>query len=161
MKKFVLSFVVLLLCSVSKAQLVHDSTYQYVIERNQIDTTYMFGKWTEEGEQESHIRYLGIIKSDDKTYRILKSTVYWGLSKRATSRLLVYSDKNNPLGYYQLSLVSHLPKNIENNLLIFFPTNGKDKEKVTKLDFENGIPNQFFLENSQGEGDIYFFTSKK
>ncbi len=49
-----------------------------------------------------------------------------------------------------------------NNQIILMHSESDDcaKKVITRLTFENGIPEQFFLECKNGYGDIYSFDKK-
>ena len=140
---------------VIKAQSHHEQT---VLEKAIIDSVFVFGKWTEKRETELHLKYLGEIKSKDgKVFKIINSCYYWGLSKRATSRILIFNKKNQPIGNFKLNMTYELPDRIENEKLIFINNSESidcDKVLVAKIGFEKGIPLQIFLECS---GNIYTF----
>lgn len=139
-----------------------DSIRQIVLKNNIIDSLYVFGQWNETDGTETHLKYLGLIKSKEQNFKIMTSSWFWGLSKRATSRILIFDEKNEYIGNYYVGMTYDLPEKIENNQLIFFhsKTDECDKEKVTRLSFDNGIPNEFFLECKNGYGDIYSFDKK-
>lgn len=139
-----------------------DSIRQIVLKNNIIDSLYVFGQWSETDGTETHLKYLGLIKSKEQNFKIMTSSWFWGLSKRATSRILIFDEKNEYIGNYYVGMTYDLPEKIENNQLIFFhsKTDECDKEKVTRLSFDNGIPNEFFLECKNGYGDIYLFDKK-
>lgn len=139
-----------------------DSIRQIVLKNNIIDSLYVFGQWSETDGTETHLKYLGLIKSKEQNFKIMTSSWFWGLSKRATSRILIFDEKNEYIGNYYVGMTYDLPEKIENNQLIFFhsKTDECDKEKVTRLSFDNGVPNEFFLECKNGYGDIYLFDKK-
>lgn len=162
--KYIFSlFLILLLVTYNLfGQANDDSIRQVVLKNNIIDSLYVFGQWNETDGTETHLKYLGIIKSKEQNFKIMTSSWFWGLSKRATSRILIFDEKNEYIGNYYVGMTYDLPEKIENNQLIFFhsKTDECDKEKVTRLSFDNGIPNEFFLECKNGYGDIYSFDKK-
>ncbi|MFL9844866.1 hypothetical protein [Flavobacterium rhizosphaerae] len=129
-----------------------------VLEKNIADSLFVFGSW-EKNESEFHLKYIGIITSPEGNYKIITSVWYWGLSHRATTRILIYSDRNKYLGNYYLGSVYDIPEKIENDQLVFLHSKSTDcyKKVITRLSFEKGIPKQFFLECKDGMGDIYMF----
>ena len=143
-------------------QVDDDSIRQEVLNHNVPDSLFVFGQWNETNGTESHLRYLGIIKTKEGEFKIMTSSWFWGLSKRATSNILVYDNKNKYLGNYYVGMTYDLPEKIENNQIVFFHTksNGCDKKIITRLSFDNGIPENFFLECKDGNGDLYSFNKE-
>lgn len=139
-----------------------DSIRQVVLKNNITDSLYVFGQWNEAGGSETHLNYLGIIKCNEESFKIMTSCWLWGLSKRATNRVLVFSEDNKYLGNYYLTLKSDLPEKIENNQIVFLHSQADecDKETISRLSFRNGIPSEFFLECKDGYGDIYMFDKE-
>ena len=92
----------------------------------------------------------------------MTSSWFWGLSKRATSRILVFTNENEYLGNYYVGMTYDLPEKIENNQIVFMhsETDDCDKKVITRLSFNDGIPKEFFLECKDGYGDIYSFDKK-
>lgn len=143
-------------------QVNDDSIHQVVLNNNVIDSLYVFGKWNENEGTETHLRYLGTIRSLEGEFKIMTSSWFWGLSKRATNRILVFDLKNNYLGNYYVGMTHDLPEKIENNKIIFLHSKSDvcDKEKITQISFEDGIPDEFFLECKDEFGDIYSFDKE-
>lgn len=142
-------------------QIEDDSIRQVVLNKNKIGVEYKFGEWQESGETETWLIYLGEIKSTKGTYKIMTSCWIWGLSQRATSRILVFDEKQVLLGNYYVSM-SDLPEKIEDNQLVFMHSKSDDcdKFKITRLSFEKGIPDEFFLECKDDSGEIYSFDKE-
>jgi len=143
-------------------QVNDDSIRLEVLKNNVTDSLYVFGKWNKANGTETHLRYLGIIKTSKGNFKIMTSCWIWGLSKRATNRILIFSEDNRFLGNYYMEMYYNLPEKIENNKLVFLHSESKDCDKkvVTKLSFDNGIPKQFFLECKDGYGNIYSFNKE-
>ncbi len=144
------------------AQVDDDSIRQVVLNNNIKDSLYIFGQWNETGGTETHLRYLGIIKTQNGNYKIMTSSWFWGLSKRATNRILVFDEKDKYIGNYYVGMTYDLPEKIENNQIVFFHSKSDkcDKEKITRLSFENGILEEFFLECKDGYGNFYSFDKE-
>lgn len=157
-----ISLIVLCACLNLFGQVNDDSIRQVVLNNNVTDSLYVFGQWNEREGTETHLRYIGTIKSPEGEYKIMTSTWFWGLSKRATNRILVFDRKNNYLGSYDVGMTYDLPEKIENNNIVFLHSKSDDcdKEKITRLSFEDGIPGEFFLECKDGYGDIYSFDKE-
>jgi len=132
---------------------------QEVLTKNQVDSLFVFGKWDEDEGTETRLKFLGQIKSQKENYKIVTSTSLWGLSRRATNRILVFDEVNQYLGNYYGFYLSNLPEKIENHQLIFFHLDNEDCDSkiINKFSFKNGIPNEFFIECKNGMGDIYAF----
>lgn len=129
-----------------------------VLRLNLIGKTY---KFSTEDNTVTHLRFLGrIYTSEGKNYKILTSIWKWGLSQRATSRILVYTDKNKYVGNYYLTTTDDLPNYIKNNKLVFINTgSGCDSKLVTYVSFDNGLPKEFFRKCKGSDGEIYTFSS--
>jgi hypothetical protein len=143
-------------------QIADDSDRQTVLENNIVDSVFVFGEWNEEEGTETQLKYLGILKSKTQRFKIVSSCWLWGYSKRATSRILVFSEDNVYLGNYYLNMKSDLPEKIESNRLVFLHSESDDCKNgaVTKLSFDDDIPKIFFLECKEGSGDMYRFEKK-
>ena len=117
----------------------------------------MFGKWKANTETETHLTYLGDVKvNTGKIYKIMNSTLFWGLSKRATNKILIFNEDNQYLGNYYVTLITDLPIELNNGVLIFKNLSSEcDKRIVSKINLKNGLPEKFFRECKNGEGDIY------
>lgn len=130
-----------------------------VFTENQIGKEFVFGNWNENGETETHLTYLGEVKTDKgKIHKIMNSSLIWGLSGRATNRILIFNQKNQYLGNYFLTQKSDLPTELKNGTLIFTNTDSNcDVNINSKINLRKGLPKQFFRECKNGFGDIYTF----
>jgi hypothetical protein len=146
-----------------KGQL-NDFEMQRVVLKNEIvDSLYIFGKWTENGQTETHLKYLGkVVTPDGRIFKIMNSCYFWGLSHRATSRILIFNDQNEYLGNYVLGMTSDLPNKLENGKLIFDNNDNKscDKTLISIVNFLNGIPKEIFIKCKDNSGDRYPFSNE-
>ncbi|MBP6431288.1 MAG: hypothetical protein KA319_05935 [Ferruginibacter sp.] len=161
MKVFVTILVNFFLIKNSFCQSPTKSIYQIVLEKNIKNKKFVFGKWNEKGGMETHLKYLGLVKTKKgRILKIVNYSLYWGLAHRATSRILFFNDRNQYLGDYYLTLVSDLPTKLNSGKLIF--VNSKscdcDKKLVTMINLKNGIPSSFFRKCKGQSGDIYAFN---
>ncbi|CAL2103715.1 conserved protein of unknown function [Tenacibaculum sp. 190130A14a] len=130
--------------------------------KNQIGKTITYGKWTQFGGTETQLTFLGVINENGIEYKILNSSWIWGISKRATNRIMLFSNKNEYLGHYYITAKCDLPKRIKNNKLIFEPDKCDDcNHKQTIIDFKKGIPKQLFITCRGSYGSMYIFNTKK
>lgn len=134
---------------------------QEVLHKNSTDSTFTFGKWKESGDTETRLRYLGTLNTKEDKVKVITSIWLWGLSCRATSRIILYDSSNNYLGNYYVGMAYDLPSDIENSLLVFTYSDTEECDAVSKIDFAEGIPKQFFLECKNGMGDIFEFDAVK
>ncbi len=137
---------------------VHDQNIrQKVLHKAIIDRTFIFGKWTETKGTETHLTYLGrVTTKHGQTYKILNSIWFWGLSHRATSRILVFTNENRYVGNYYVTVTTDLPTKMESGKLIFKNIDGDcDKNIATVLDLKQGLPRQFFRKCNGKYGDSY------
>ncbi|KQS91525.1 hypothetical protein ASG21_03375 [Chryseobacterium sp. Leaf394] len=121
----------------------------------------IYGKWNISGGMETHLTYLGKVKTKkDKVYHLMNYVWIWGLSKRATNKILVYNDLNEYVGEYNLIMMSDLPARLEKNKLIFENKNNDcDARVISKINFSNGIPKEFFRKCTEVHGDTFHFFS--
>lgn len=151
--------------SVSVFGQTNDSSIrQQVLEKDIVDSSFIFGKWTKDGETETHLKYLGkVITKDHRILKIMNSCWIWGLSHRATNRILIYNNKNQYLGNYYLTTTEDLPDKLEDGLLFFsnIDNHDCDKELISKINLTNGIPLNIFLKCNDNDGNIYKFSSDK
>ncbi|MFT6244877.1 MAG: hypothetical protein ACJA0U_002080 [Salibacteraceae bacterium] len=145
----------------SFSQTEDDSIRLVVLNNDKIGEEYKFGEWKETGDTETQLIYMGEIKALKSTYKIMTSCWIWGLSQRVTSRILVFNEFDELIGNYYVYLTD-LPEKIENNKLVFLHSKSKecDKTMITRLSFDNGIPNEFFLECKDGSGELYTFDKE-
>src|SRR5690554_2363334 len=161
MKK-ILTIISLLFFLVAKSQTNDKNIREIVLKKNLIGKEFVFGKWNENGETETHLTYLGKVKSKKgKTYKIMNYTWIWGQSGRATNRILIFNEKNQYLGNYYVTLDTYLPTKLENGILIFKNLDDDcDKNTSSKVNLKNGLPKQFFRECKNGYGNIYVFDGE-
>jgi hypothetical protein len=156
----ILSF---LYCVPAWSQLDDTLIRQRVLETNIVDSVFVFGKWDKEKGVETDLKYLGQVQTTNgRTLKIMTSMFLWGHSHRATNRILIFNEKNQYLGGFDVHTTFDLPVNLENGFLIFKNT-GKDecdKTLTTKIDFKKGIPNQIFLKCEGENGDLYNFSAE-
>jgi len=148
---------IILINSVCFGQTNDTNIRQGVLKNNHPNEVFIFGKWNKNGATETHLKYLGLIRTKKDSYKIMISIWYWGYSKRATSRILIYDYNNKYLGNYYVGMTYDLPEKIEHNKVIFLHTRSTDCNSRVELSFDNGIPSDFFLECKNGFGDIYSF----
>ena len=147
----------------AKGQVNDHDKRQQVLEKSIVDSLFIFGKWTEGGQTETRLEYLGQVKTaEGQIYRIMNSCWFWGLSHRATSRILIFNDKNQYVGNYGLGMTYDLPDKLENGVLIFtnFDNDDCDKKLITKVDFSKGLPKEIFIKCEGENGDIYTFSTE-
>lgn len=147
------------ICFTGKSQTNDQNIRLKVLCFNQIGKEFTFGKWNENGGTETHLKYLGKTETKKgKIYKIMTSIWIWGLSRRATNRILIFNEKNQYLGNYYVTMNTDLPTELENGILIFRNLDTDcDKNRATKINLKNGLPRQFFRECKNGYGDIYSF----
>lgn len=132
-----------------------------VLNKGIVDSLFVFGKWNEKGKTETHLQYLGqVTTNDQQVYKVMNSCWLWGLSHRATSRILIYNGKNEYVGNYYIYDINDLPIKLDNGILIFKSKIECDKSIVTKIDLTRGIPKQIFIECESGNGDLYNFETE-
>ena len=142
MKSLIYLFIFLLIPFIVFSQ-TEENRRESVLKKGIINKTFTFGKWDEKGNDELNLTYLGIIKSKATSYKVITSLWIWGISGRATSRILFYDINNNYIGEYYLTMSYEVPKNIKNNKLYFCLSD--DCKGETEVSFEKGIPKHLVL----------------
>ena len=145
----------------SSGQVNDQNSRQLVLQKAIVDSNFIFGKWTEKGGTEIHLKYLGqVTTKHGQTFKILNSMWFWGLSHRATSRILIFTGDNQYVGNYYMTVTSDLPTKMKNGNLIFKNTDEDcDKKLTTIVNLKNGLPKQFFRKCNGEYGDIYRFEN--
>ena len=128
------------------------------LHKGKIGKKLTYGKWNQNGGTETELTYLGTIKTNKTAYKILNSSWIWGMSKRATNRIIIFDASNQYIGNYYVTTKCDLPNRIENEKLIFLRSDCENCDSIeNQIDFTNGIPEQIFI-NCKGEyGDLYSF----
>ncbi len=132
-----------------------------VLVKANVDSNFIFGKWSENAGTETHLKYLGkVTTKHGKTFKVVNSKWYWGLSRRATSRILIFAGDNRYVGNYYVTVTSDLPTKMQNGNLIFENIEGGcDSALTTIVDLKNGLPNRFFRKCQNESVEIYSFES--
>lgn len=147
-------------CTTSFGQVNGNNAFQKVLTRNQIGKEFAFNK-SKAGYYDSLVLvYLGNIKTKKgRVVKVITSRWYWGSGPRATSRIIIFNSKNQYLGDYYVTMTDDVPDRIEGTSLVF--VNAKRGNcvpgLVTKVNFRNGIPREFFLKCDERYGDVYSF----
>ena len=159
--KILLTTIILTIAVSANGQTSDSLIRQKVLHRAIIGRTFVFGKWTPTKGFETHLTYLGKVNSQNgQTYKIVNSVWHWGLSHRATSRILVFSNNNKYIGNYYVTVTSDLPTKLIEGKLIFENRGGDCDRKIrTIVDLTHGLPNSFFRKCKGEYGDIYSFDS--
>ena len=127
-----------------------------VLRHNKIGKTYIFDRSVKDVYNRTEITYLGKLRTNDgRVFKILISRWYWGLAPRATSRIVVFNNRNQYLGNYYMTMTDDLPSKIVNNALVFENVNC-DSPMVTRVSFANGLPRDFFV-GCNNQRDLYSF----
>mgnify|MGYP000639000528 CR=1 FL=1 len=144
----------------SFSQLDHRKVFKLVLEGDVVGKEYSFVQRDGNTDDSLVLVLLGEVKTDKgRLLKVLTSRWYWGLSTRATSRIILFNQKNEYLGDYCLTMTSDIPDKIEDNPLVFVNEQGNDctPDLVTNISFKKGIPKRFFLPCKEKSGDIYSF----
>jgi len=130
-----------------------------VLKKAIIGKEFKFGKWNEEDGTETRLKYLGTLKTEKgKVYKIMNSIWIWGLSKRATNRILIFNQENQYLGNYYITMLNELPTEIKNDCLIFKNIDEDCNKNIeTKINFKYGIPKTIFRKCKSDSGEEYSF----
>ena len=143
-----------------KTQINDHNIRLQVLRKNIIDKEFIFGNCNEKGGTETHLKYLCKVKTPDrKIYKVMNSVWVWGLSKRATNKILIFNEKNQYLGNYNVSVTLDLPTELHNGILIFRNLDSNcNKNVASKINLKNGLPKEFFRKCKNKSGDVYSFS---
>lgn len=158
---FIQLVILILTVFTASAQINTRKFHQEVLQAGIVDSLFIFGKWSEKGGVAIHLKYLGQVTTRHRqTFKIINSISFWGQSRRATSRILIFNGKNQYVGNYYLAMTYELPGKLRNGKLIFNNTSKDcDKKQTTVINLKNGIPKQFFRKCKDENGDTYNFES--
>ncbi len=158
-KTLLISILLVVFIKPTFAQVSDKQIRNIVLKNSNIDSLIVFGKWNEKGDTETQLKYLGNIKTKDgKIYKIVNSVFIWGLSHRASSRILIYNYKNQYVGNYKLNTVNELPQKLKEGKLIF-KNQDCDSNNETIIDFTSGLIKRFFIKCSNEGGNVYEFSN--
>ena len=140
-------------------QLNDDDIRLQVLKTDIPEKVFVFGKWNEKDGTETHLNYLGKITShDSEVFKIMTSSWFWGLTKKVTNLILVYTNDNKLLGNYYLDSSCILPNKIKDNKLWFKQSDCNEcSNNVAELNIFNGKPGPFFLGCRSGKGSLFSF----
>jgi len=163
MKKIFLIYLVNLIMPLCYSQHSENEMWQIVLNKNIPDSTFIFNQTKKDIYNETQLTYLGLISTNDnKNFKLLKSCWLWGLSKRATGRIIIFNRDNQYVGEYYVGGLYDLPEKLVDNSLIF--TNAKnndcDSKLKTVISFKKGIPEKIFIRCKNENGNIYTFSSE-
>ncbi|WP_207532985.1 hypothetical protein [Desertivirga arenae] len=129
-----------------------------VLKKGIRDSVFIFDRSTRDYHDEIQIKYLGTLHSrDGRIFKIMSYCWIWGLSQRATNRLLIYNSRNKYLGNYKLGMKNELPTRIEKNVLLFDVSEKPESQPLrTRISFMNGLPEKIMIKN----GDLYRFEGE-
>jgi hypothetical protein len=145
----------------SHSQVNPFKAYKTVLQHAQVGKEYSFDKSRKDDLDSLVVVYLGkIITTKGRVLKLLTSRWYWGSAPRATSRIIVFNEKNQYLGDYYLTMTYDVPDKIEDKSLVFINDmdNNCTPNLTTRVSFRNGIPKQFFVKCKGEMGDIYSFA---
>lgn len=126
---------------------------QEVLERGVCQSTCIFGKWSQNGGTETQLTLLGQVTDTwGRCFKVMTSVWIWGLGKRATNRILIFSGANRFLGQYDATTVDDLPDRLEQGSMVFVPE--RKEPCVERVDLTRGLPKRFFLDH---HGEFVFY----
>jgi len=145
---FILTFGTL---SYSLGQVTEENMRETVLKKGIRDSLFIFDFSRPNNHNETQLKYLGTLKSKDgRAFKIMTYCWIWGLSQRATNRILIYNQNDKYLGNYKLDMRYELPVKIEKNQLLFKVDENAQPQRIS---FSNGLPKQIMIEG----GDLYLF----
>jgi hypothetical protein len=130
----------------SIAQLNDATIRQKVLRMGVINKEFVFGKSTENKGLETRLTYMGRIKTrDGRVFKVMNYVLLWGLSKRATNRILIFNGSNRYVGNYYVDISNDLPTELRNGKLVFGRAGGHCNPQAPQIiSFKNGLPASFY-----------------
>jgi hypothetical protein len=131
---------------------------QNLLKKNIVNKTFIYGKWNENEGTETHLTYLGEVKTKNGVvYKIMTSIWYWGSSHRATSRILIFNNKNKYYGNYSLGMTYEIPDELKNGNLIYSFDRMDNCSEIsnTIINLNDGLPKEIFIKCKNGIGDFH------
>ncbi len=132
-----------------------------VLHKAEINRTFRFGRWNDHGGMETHLTYLGkVTTSKGRTYRVMNSIWIWGLSRRGTTRILIFDSRERYVGNYYLGNTADVPSSLKNGVLYFSNINNDqcDRNVMTRVSLRGGLPKNIFKKcHANGMGDFISF----
>ena len=138
-------------------------------EKNNVGVKYDLTIIGTKGDTISHKwTYLGSvpnIKYD--SLKLVNYVCISGPSQRTSSVVLIYNNRNEGIGLYNIGYISDLPNYIHKDSLIFDKT--EDRNVRNSICFKDSIPSTFFIISSEEytekgntkTGDFYSFSASK
>ena len=163
MKKIFLFYLINLIMPFCYSQHSENEMWQIVLNKNIPDSTFIFKQTKKDNYNETQLTYLGLISTDDnKNFKLLISCWLWGLSKRATGRIIIFNLENQYIGEYYVGGLYDLPEKLVDNSLIFTNANNNDCDSKLKtvISLKKGIPEKIFIRCKNEYGNIYTFSSE-
>lgn len=144
--KYKFTLLLFLLSKLSFGQIDDSKFRPSVLKKNIIGKEFTFGECDQKGGYETILTYLGSVKTKKgKTYKIMNSIWIWGMSCRATHRILIFNSLNQYLGNYYMNSSCDLPTELKDGQLIFNNFSQDCDNQIEKpISFKNGIPKNIF-----------------
>jgi len=159
--KFALGMPLLIFPFLAFAQINERDKSLEVLKYNHIGKEYIFKA---EDQSTTYLKYLGWLSTKKgMRYKFINSIWIWGQSHRATNRILIYNDRDKYIGNYPITTIDNLPSFIKDNKLVFKNkrnNSGCNLQSITYINFDNGIPHEFFRKFNGDKGDIYTFDKE-
>ena len=74
MTRLILLILTIFFTTSLEGQVTDNEILQMVLDKNIIDSLFIFGKWTENGQTETHLKYLGeVTTKDGRVFKIMNS----------------------------------------------------------------------------------------
>lgn len=147
----------------SFGQLTLQKMCQQVLTENKIGKPYSYDKSNKaNGHDETILTYLGSVNSHDgRIFKVLTYEYIWGPNYHTSGSIYIFNEKNKYVGQYQLSDARYLPVKLQDGNLIFTNVDNEscDKNLVTTISLNKGLPKNIFIKCKGVYGDLYSFSS--
>ena len=136
---------------------------QQVLIENKIDKPHSFDNSNKTNiHDETILTYLGFINSHGgRIFKVLTSEYIWGPSYHTYANIYIFNDNNKYVGQYHLGDALDLPVKLEKGNLIFTNIDNEscDRNLVTTISINKGLPRNLFIKCKGEYGDLYSFSS--
>src|SRR5437868_1670858 len=110
----ILKILLIVLPIFSFGQVNQNHSFQMVLHKAQVGRLYSFDKSKGSDHDRLDLIYLGKITTQKgNVLKVLTSRWYWRQAPRATSRIIMFNEKNQYLGDYYLTMTYEVPDRIE------------------------------------------------
>lgn len=135
---------------------------QQVLTENKIDKPHSFDNSNKKNvHDETILTYLGFVNSyDGRIFKVLTYEYIWGANYHTSASIYIFNDNDKYVGQYHLGDALDLPVKLENgNFFTNIDNESCDKNLMTTISLNKGLPKNIFIKCKGNSGDLYSFSS--